>query len=158
MVAERAGLYTTALRAWMRDARGWGASLWARELFLAEADSEGADSFLVAEALTSILYTQVDTRSCPCVISGWVCFAGSIFAACHCFLELAQATDHINAQCAKPLSISFQVGKLIQEAAGRSNLKRVTLELGGKSPNIIFADADCKLTTGLICVPAHALQ
>uniref|UniRef100_A0A5F8H9N7 Aldehyde dehydrogenase 1 family member A2 n=1 Tax=Monodelphis domestica TaxID=13616 RepID=A0A5F8H9N7_MONDO len=34
------------------------------------------------------------------------------------------------------------VGKLIQEAAGRSNLKRVTLELGGKSPNIIFADAD----------------
>ncbi|KAF3830566.1 hypothetical protein GH733_004385 [Mirounga leonina] len=35
-----------------------------------------------------------------------------------------------------------KVGKLIQEAAGRSNLKRVTLELGGKSPNIIFADAD----------------
>jgi len=44
----------------------------------------------------------------------------------------------------KCVSISFQVGKLIQEAAGRSNLKRVTLELGGKSPNIIFADADCK--------------
>lgn len=37
-----------------------------------------------------------------------------------------------------------QVGKLIQEAAGKSNLKRVTLELGGKNPNIIFADADCK--------------
>ncbi|XP_048811738.1 retinal dehydrogenase 2 isoform X2 [Lagopus muta] len=37
---------------------------------------------------------------------------------------------------------STEVGKLIQEAAGRSNLKRVTLELGGKSPNIIFADAD----------------
>ncbi|XP_038606084.1 retinal dehydrogenase 2 isoform X2 [Tachyglossus aculeatus] len=35
-----------------------------------------------------------------------------------------------------------EVGKLIQEAAGRSNLKRVTLELGGKNPNIIFADAD----------------
>ncbi|KAM6308265.1 retinal dehydrogenase 2 isoform 2-T2 [Aegotheles albertisi] len=35
-----------------------------------------------------------------------------------------------------------EVGKLIQEAAGRSNLKRVTLELGGKSPNIVFADAD----------------
>ena len=28
------------------------------------------------------------------------------------------------------------------EAAAKSNLKRVTLELGGKSPNIIFADAD----------------
>ncbi|KAK1339093.1 hypothetical protein QTO34_019766 [Cnephaeus nilssonii] len=84
----------------------------------------------------------VDPRSCSCVISGWVCFAGSISAACHCCPELAQATDHLNAQCVKPLSISFQVGKLIQEAAGRSNLKRVTLELGGKSPNIIFADAD----------------
>ncbi|XP_069749039.1 retinal dehydrogenase 2-like isoform X2 [Narcine bancroftii] len=35
-----------------------------------------------------------------------------------------------------------EVGKLIQEAAGKSNLKRVTLELGGKNPNIIFADAD----------------
>uniref|UniRef100_A0A674EYM4 aldehyde dehydrogenase (NAD(+)) n=1 Tax=Salmo trutta TaxID=8032 RepID=A0A674EYM4_SALTR len=37
------------------------------------------------------------------------------------------------------------VGKLIQEAAGKSNLKRVTLELGGKNPNIIFADADLDL-------------
>lgn len=33
-------------------------------------------------------------------------------------------------------------GRLIMEAAARSNLKRVSLELGGKSPNIIFADAD----------------
>ena len=30
------------------------------------------------------------------------------------------------------------------QMAARSNLKRVTLELGGKSPNIVFADADCK--------------
>ncbi|XP_075067084.1 aldehyde dehydrogenase 1A1 [Mixophyes fleayi] len=37
---------------------------------------------------------------------------------------------------------STEVGKIIKEAAGKSNLKRVTLELGGKSPNIIFADAD----------------
>lgn len=37
-----------------------------------------------------------------------------------------------------------QVGKLIQKAAGDSNLKRVTLELGGKNPNIVFADCDCK--------------
>ena len=35
-----------------------------------------------------------------------------------------------------------QVGHLIQQAAGRTNLKNVTLELGGKSPNIVFADSD----------------
>jgi aldehyde dehydrogenase (NAD+) len=37
---------------------------------------------------------------------------------------------------------STEVGKLIMQAAGRSNLKRISLELGGKSPNIIFADSD----------------
>lgn len=33
-------------------------------------------------------------------------------------------------------------GKLIMTAAAQSNLKRVSLELGGKSPNIVFADAN----------------
>jgi aldehyde dehydrogenase (NAD+) len=37
---------------------------------------------------------------------------------------------------------SAEVGRLILEAAARSNLKRVTLELGGKSPNIVFADTE----------------
>ncbi|XP_036382247.1 retinal dehydrogenase 1-like [Megalops cyprinoides] len=37
---------------------------------------------------------------------------------------------------------STAVGKLIKKAAGNSNLKRVTLELGGKNPNIVFADCD----------------
>ena len=37
---------------------------------------------------------------------------------------------------------STAVGRKIMEAAARSNLKNVTLELGGKSPNIIFNDAD----------------
>ncbi|XP_077811343.1 aldehyde dehydrogenase, mitochondrial isoform X9 [Macaca mulatta] len=37
---------------------------------------------------------------------------------------------------------STETGRLIQVAAGSSNLKRVTLELGGKSPNIIMSDAD----------------
>src|ERR1051325_4196391 len=37
---------------------------------------------------------------------------------------------------------STEVGKLVMKAAAESNLKRVTLELGGKSPNIVFADAD----------------
>ncbi|MDQ2776657.1 MAG: aldehyde dehydrogenase family protein [Acidobacteriota bacterium] len=37
---------------------------------------------------------------------------------------------------------STEVGHLIMKAAAESNLKRVTLELGGKSPNVVFADAD----------------
>jgi phenylacetaldehyde dehydrogenase len=36
---------------------------------------------------------------------------------------------------------STEVGRIIMRAA-TGNLKRVSLELGGKSPNIIFADAD----------------
>jgi aldehyde dehydrogenase (NAD+) len=40
---------------------------------------------------------------------------------------------------------STEVGHLVMEAAAKSNLKRVTLELGGKSPNIVFADADMDL-------------
>ena len=38
---------------------------------------------------------------------------------------------------------STEVGKIVQASAAQSNLKRVTLELGGKSPNIVFSDADC---------------
>jgi aldehyde dehydrogenase (NAD+) len=34
------------------------------------------------------------------------------------------------------------VGRTIMKAAAASNLKKVTLELGGKSPNIVFNDAD----------------
>jgi len=37
---------------------------------------------------------------------------------------------------------STEVGKLIAKTAAETNLKRVSLELGGKSPNIVFADAD----------------
>ncbi|XP_063217990.1 aldehyde dehydrogenase 1A1-like [Bacillus rossius redtenbacheri] len=37
---------------------------------------------------------------------------------------------------------STEVGRLIAEAAAKSNLKRVSLELGGKSPLVVFSDAD----------------
>src|SRR5438105_2136424 len=36
----------------------------------------------------------------------------------------------------------YLTGQVVSEAAAKSNLKRVSLELGGKSPNVIFADAD----------------
>ncbi|XP_062516345.1 aldehyde dehydrogenase, mitochondrial-like [Corticium candelabrum] len=37
---------------------------------------------------------------------------------------------------------STEVGHIIMQAAGKSNIKNITLEMGGKSPNIVFADAD----------------
>ena len=37
---------------------------------------------------------------------------------------------------------STEVGKIIARASADSNLKRVSLELGGKSPNVVFDDAD----------------
>src|SRR5207344_1554934 len=36
---------------------------------------------------------------------------------------------------------STEVGKLIVQASA-GNLKKVSLELGGKSPNVVYADAD----------------
>ncbi|XP_063360440.1 aldehyde dehydrogenase 1A1-like isoform X1 [Cydia amplana] len=63
---------------------------------------------------------------------------------------------------------SVEVGKLIQQAAGKVNLKRVTLELGGKSPLIIMNDADLNVAVptaaygvfthqGQVCVAASRL-
>ncbi|KAF9888270.1 hypothetical protein FE257_008840 [Aspergillus nanangensis] len=60
---------------------------------------------------------------------------------------------------------SVMAGRKVQVAATNSNLKRVTLELGGKSPSIIFSDADLEnalenssqnflLNSGQICVAA----
>ena len=60
---------------------------------------------------------------------------------------------------------SVVAGRKVQVAATNSNLKRVTLELGGKSPSIIFPDADIEnaltmssqnflLNSGQVCVAA----
>ena len=44
---------------------------------------------------------------------------------------------------------STEVGKLIVQAAA-GNLKKLTLELGGKSPNIVFDDADTSAVEGAV--------
>ncbi|PKA53821.1 Aldehyde dehydrogenase family 2 member C4 [Apostasia shenzhenica] len=44
---------------------------------------------------------------------------------------------------------STEVGRLIMIAAAKSNLKSVSLELGGKSPLIIFDDADVNMAVGI---------
>ena len=48
---------------------------------------------------------------------------------------------------------STEVGKLIVEAAA-GNLKKVSLELGGKSPNVVYADADME---GAVAGAANAI-
>ncbi|KAK4938701.1 hypothetical protein LTR10_020884 [Elasticomyces elasticus] len=63
---------------------------------------------------------------------------------------------------------SSAVGRRIQVAAAQSNLKRVTLELGGKSPAIVFDDADIEkalfwvtlgitVNTGQVCSASSRL-
>uniref|UniRef100_A0A0W0F7X1 Aldehyde dehydrogenase domain-containing protein n=1 Tax=Moniliophthora roreri TaxID=221103 RepID=A0A0W0F7X1_MONRR len=51
---------------------------------------------------------------------------------------------------------STLVGRKIQEASANSNLKVVSLELGGKSPNIIFDDADLEQAVKWACVGIYA--
>ena len=63
------------------------------------------------------------------IISGFGKTAGAAIAS-HMKLEKVAFTG------------STLVGKTIMKAAADSNLKKVTLELGGKSPNIVFDDAD----------------
>ncbi|TVU00512.1 hypothetical protein EJB05_16154 [Eragrostis curvula] len=45
---------------------------------------------------------------------------------------------------------STEVGRLVMEAAAKSNLKSVSLELGGKSPVIVFDDADVDMAVNLV--------
>jgi len=47
---------------------------------------------------------------------------------------------------------STEVGKQLMQYSGQSNLKRTFLELGGKSPNIVFADANLEKAAALAAV------
>jgi len=44
---------------------------------------------------------------------------------------------------------STEIGHKIMEASAKSNLKRVTLELGGKSPVVVFDDVDVSEAAGI---------
>ncbi len=56
--------------------------------------------------------------------------------------EAGQAITEHNDVSKVSFTGSTLTGRKVMEAVARSNLKAVTLELGGKSPNIIFDDAD----------------
>src|SRR6266481_5507712 len=74
---------------------------------------------------------QIIPWNFPLLMQAWK-LAPALACGCTVVMKPAEQT---------PLS-ALRVGHLIVEAAAQSNLKRVTLELGGKSPNIVFADTD----------------
>lgn len=57
---------------------------------------------------------------------------------------------------------STRVGHDVMKAAAESNLKKVSLELGGKSPLIIFSDANLdravRLVSKLLLTSSHSTQ
>lgn len=160
MVAFRQGHLVFHPRSWSPEER---ATVWWWNLHML------LTICLQQDLLAHVFQDEMETlQHGPSAGLSWLCFVlpnwpqklslGIIFpltstATSCCCLELALTAAWTVRRVNPCARSSFQVGKLIQEAAGRSNLKRVTLELGGKSPNIIFADADCKWPTDLSHVP-----
>jgi aldehyde dehydrogenase (NAD+) len=103
--------------------------------------------------LTSIrLVELVAEAGIPAGVVNLVTGDGAVGA----FLSEHADVDHVS------YTGSTAVGKLITAASAASNLKRLTLELGGKAPSIIAADADidaavagnlmgATLNTGQVC-------
>ncbi|EGC35195.1 hypothetical protein DICPUDRAFT_152496 [Dictyostelium purpureum] len=82
--------------------------------------------------LTSLLFCELVQKVLPKGVFNLVVGSGEVVGK-----ALAEHMDIAKIS----FTGSTAVGKKIQQAAA-SNLKKVTLELGGKSPNIIFDDAD----------------
>jgi aldehyde dehydrogenase (NAD+) len=68
-----------------------------------------------------------------------------MFLVIHCMICITKnnRSKCIFCPCKKlAFTGSTDTGKIVLELAARSNLKQVTLELGGKSPFIVMDDAD----------------
>ena len=59
-------------------------------------------------------------------------------------------TDHMDVRKVG-FTGSTGVGQTIMKSAAASNVKKVSLELGGKSPLIIFSDCDLDKAVRLVC-------
>nr|XP_043624379.1 aldehyde dehydrogenase family 2 member C4-like [Erigeron canadensis] len=67
----------------------------------------------------------------------------------------AAISSHMDIDCVS-FTGSTEVGRLVMQAAATSNLKTVSLELGGKSPLIIFDDVDVDSTVNLALMGGFA--
>src|SRR5216684_1204275 len=86
---------------------------------------------------------QIIPWNYPLLMAAWK-LAPAIAAGCTCVLKPAEQTPLTALEFANYFSdcgLPPAVGKIIVKQAA-DTVKRVTLELGGKSPNIFFADAD----------------
>ncbi|XP_024979212.1 aldehyde dehydrogenase family 2 member C4-like [Cynara cardunculus var. scolymus] len=67
----------------------------------------------------------------------------------------AAVSSHMDIDCVS-FTGSAEVGRLVMQAAATSNLKSVSLELGGKSPLIIFDDVDVDSIVNLAILGSFA--
>lgn len=67
----------------------------------------------------------------------------------------AAISSHMDIDCVS-FTGSGEVGRLVMQAAATSNLKAISLELGGKSPLIIFDDVDVDSTVNLALMGGFA--
>ena len=52
---------------------------------------------------------------------------------------------------------STEIGKVIMKSCAESNLKKASLELGGKSPFIIFSDCDLDKAVRMVSLETFAV-
>jgi aldehyde dehydrogenase (NAD+) len=113
----------------------------------------------IAAGNTLVLKSSEKSPLSPCRIAGLVKKAGIPPG-------VVNIISGFGVPCGEPIAahpdirkLSFTgssfTGKRVQKVAAETNLKMVTLELGGKSPSIVFADADLdnaaqKLTTSVL--------
>lgn len=67
----------------------------------------------------------------------------------------AAISSHMDIDCVS-FTGSSEVGRLVMQAAAMSNLKSVSLELGGKSPLIVFDDVDVDSVVNLALLGGFA--
>lgn len=105
--------------------------------------------------LAAILTDAGLPDGCMNVVTGWGSSIGQVLIE-HADVDMLSFTG------------STAVGRRVVEAAGRTNFKKLGLELGGKNPQIVFADADLEaaadgvafgiaFNTGQCCVSGSRL-
>jgi phenylacetaldehyde dehydrogenase len=134
----------------MRYYAGWATKIEGNTIPLTLAPPSKFHAYTVREPVGVV--GQIIPWNFPLLMAAWK-LGPALAAGCTCILKPAEQTPlsalrlgELIQEAGFPIDkIAFtgstEVGKLILQAAA-GNLKKVSLELGGKSPNIVFDDAD----------------